>query len=608
GHMEGISSVAFSPDGNLVVSGSLDKNIRIWDGHTRSPIGEPLKRHLAVVNSVSYSPPGGIIAYGSSDHTVRLLNTNTCQQVGEALRGHDDWVRSVAFSPGGDLIASGSDDQTIRLWDVHRGASVSSPFKGHTSWVQSVAFSPGGTRIVSSSSDNTIRVWDVERGKTVLGPLNGHTGAIRSVALSPDGSQIISGSHDKYLRLWDARIGNMIGNPYEGHTDEINSVAFSPNGIHIASGSNDRTVRVWDVRTSRQVDEPFEEHRGGVCSVAFSPYGRRIASGSSDRKVMIWGLLNAASEVENRVNMGLENDTAQPESETRGPTDQHTPTPQMFNQLLSHGCIDLNSQLDPEQDSAVLVNSGGVGDIWTSKLRNGVRIVVKAWRAPMIERCGDETLKSAIKDIHNWTRMKHKHIHQLMGVVMPNRQYLGLVTEWTENGNLYEYMRQSPHFDRHCMCTQVTMGLAYMHQRNVVHGNLKALNVLISSGGVAKLSNFGLSAISEACLPFSETVNSQTGSARWVAPELLSEEASKTKQSDVYALGMTMLEIITGNVPYPRCRWEFQVLSKVMQGGLPTRPSDLGDDEHGNQMWDLLMNCWNKNPDSRPPAIEVLGS
>jgi WD40 repeat protein len=164
--------VAFSPDGKTIVSGSSDNTIRLWDT-TGKPIVQPLKGHEPLtknslpvrellVNSVAFSPDGKTIVSGSSDNTIRLWDT-TGKPIGQPLKGHEDEVNSVAFSPDGKTIVSGSSDNTIRLWDI-TGKPIGQPLKGHENRVNSVAFSPDGKTIVSGSSDNTIRLWDTWPG------------------------------------------------------------------------------------------------------------------------------------------------------------------------------------------------------------------------------------------------------------------------------------------------------------------------------------------------------------------------------------------------------------------------------------------------------------
>ncbi|KIO03231.1 hypothetical protein M404DRAFT_87139, partial [Pisolithus tinctorius Marx 270] len=245
GHRSAVSSVAISPDGKRIVSGSLDKTVRVWDVERGVQIGSTLEGHTNAVNSVTFSPDGKMIVSGSWDSTVRVWDAEGGVQIGSPLEGHTFGVNSVAFSPDGKMIVSGSLDKTVRVWDVEGGVQIGSPLEGHTSGVNSVAFSPDGKRIVSGSWDKTVRVWDAEGGVQIGSPLEGHACSVSSVAFSPDGKRIISGSWDKTVRVWDVEGGVQIGSPLEGHTDEVNSVAFSPDRWRIVSGSWDKTVRVW---------------------------------------------------------------------------------------------------------------------------------------------------------------------------------------------------------------------------------------------------------------------------------------------------------------------------------------------------------------------------
>src|SRR5712675_2365583 len=162
GHSSTVDSVAFSPDGSRIVSGSWDKTIRLWDAETGDAIGKPLEGHSHLVNSVAFSPDGSRIVSGSWDKTIRLWDAETGDAIGKPLEGHSSYVNSVAFSPDGSRIVSGSWDKTIRLWDAETGGDMGKPLEGHSNAVRSVAFSPDGSRIVSGSSDNTIRLWDAE--------------------------------------------------------------------------------------------------------------------------------------------------------------------------------------------------------------------------------------------------------------------------------------------------------------------------------------------------------------------------------------------------------------------------------------------------------------
>jgi WD40 repeat protein len=281
GHQGSVSSVAFSPDGKTIVSGSSDRTVRLWDLQ-----GNQIKvfHHDRKVKvwSVAFSPDDKTIVSGSSDKTIRLWDVANGEQL--KVFHHDDQVWSVAFSPDGKTIVSGSSDKTIRLWDVANGEQLMEFHHDDTVW--SVAFSPDSKTIVSGSSDKTLRLWDVANGNQIM--KFQHDDTVLSVAFSPDGKTIVSGGADQTLRLWNLQ-GEQIGRPFRGHMSLVRSVAFSPDGNTIVSGSDDKTVRLRDI-VCDQIGQPFRGHEFSVQSVAFSPDGNTIVSGGSDKMVRLWDL------------------------------------------------------------------------------------------------------------------------------------------------------------------------------------------------------------------------------------------------------------------------------------------------------------------------------
>ncbi|OKH56980.1 AAA-like domain-containing protein, partial [Scytonema sp. HK-05] len=232
-----VTSVAFSPDGKTIASGSDDNTVRLWNLNGQQL--KTLSKHSSSVTSVAFSPDGKTIASGSDDNTVRLWNLK-----GEHLKtlsGHSSSVTSVAFSPDGKTIASGSDDKTVRLWNLN-GQQLKT-LSEHSSSVRSVAFSPDGKTIATGSDDNTVRLWNL-KGEH-LKTLSGHSSSVTSVAFSPDGKTIATGSVDKTVRLWNLN-GKQL-KTLSGHSSSVMSVAFSPDGKTIATGSLDKTVRLWNL-------------------------------------------------------------------------------------------------------------------------------------------------------------------------------------------------------------------------------------------------------------------------------------------------------------------------------------------------------------------------
>ncbi|KAJ8063403.1 hypothetical protein OCU04_008623 [Sclerotinia nivalis] len=282
GHSDRVSSVAFSPDGTKVASGSYDGMIRLWDTTTGESL-QTLKGHSNSVNSVAFSPDGTKVASGSDDGTIQLWDTTTGESL-QTFKGHSYTVCSVAFSSDGTKVVSGSADDTIRLWDTTTGESLQT-FKGHSNTVRSVAFSSDGTKVASGSADGTIQLWDTTTGES-LQTLRGSSYRICSVAFSPDGTKVASGSADGTIQLWDTTTGESL-QTLRGSSYRICSVAFSPDGTKVASGSEDKTIRLWDTATGEPL-QMLEGHSSSVYSVAFSPDGKVVTSGSRDKTIRLW--------------------------------------------------------------------------------------------------------------------------------------------------------------------------------------------------------------------------------------------------------------------------------------------------------------------------------
>lgn len=292
-----VYTVAFSPDGEKIVSCSQDDTVCIWDVTSGKLATGPIS---AKAYAVTFSPDGGHIALGCEDRPyVRIWDARTGTPVSLPFDGHKGYVLCVAFSPDGQQIASGSGDSTIRIWDVQRGKVQVGPIKGHTERVRSVAFSPDGVRIVSGSFDNTVRVWNTKTGKLVAGPFLGHSDWVYSVSFSPNGRWVVSGSRDNDIRVWDTDDNAAISAPtpasrcLKGHSSFVTTSLFSPDGQWIVSGSCDGTVCFWCFETGQAVTrlrtsegQLSDQHK--FWSATMSPAGDRIAAGTTGGLIYLW--------------------------------------------------------------------------------------------------------------------------------------------------------------------------------------------------------------------------------------------------------------------------------------------------------------------------------
>jgi WD40 repeat protein len=258
-------------------------------GQSTSPTALVFQGHSDTVLSVAFSPDGMTVASGSTDTTVRFIDPLNANAKGGPITGHTGPISAVRFSPDGEMLAtagSGGDERTVRLWNVGDHGAVGR-LTGHLDSVTDVVFSPDGTMLATASADATVRLWSLSSRRQIAS-LSGHGGTVRAVTFSPDGKLLASAGADGTVRLWDVERRAPIANLKA--RDEVNAVAFSPDGKLLASGGRENTVRLWDVndRRAKGAIDIVSTTSGWVRSLAFSPDGRALAAGSADNRIRIW--------------------------------------------------------------------------------------------------------------------------------------------------------------------------------------------------------------------------------------------------------------------------------------------------------------------------------
>ncbi|QRV92211.1 Vegetative incompatibility protein HET-E-1 [Ceratobasidium sp. AG-Ba] len=582
--------MALSPDGFILALGSGESDsILLYSVNYGVPNHEPL-RASKYLTSVTFSPDGQMVACSSQDN-VFVWNAATGQQL-FSTGPHGEYIYDVIFSADSQLVISGSFDCEIRLWYASTGRPAAGSPINTKNKVASPPASPDGTKLAAGCVHGIIEVYSVGAWEELYTLKTDHTRP--TILFSPDARYILSRG-GKPFRVWDAETGYDTDISFNRDPKSTyRSFVFSPDGRYIALGA-DQAIEIWDV-AARSLHKSFPHgHHGSGCNLAYFSNGRRLISGSpEDQIIKIWDVHQNGEDI-GPLKLDSEVDAT-----------SITSLADLVSNLQLRGCSDLTGQLDVTKASEYPVSSGGFGDIYRCRLKSGIEVAVKTVRLYAGSSDQDKKyLKHAAQELYAWSKCKHVNIQPLLGMAMFRGQ-VGMIAEWESNGSVPEYLERHPDVDRCDMSTQIIDGLSYLHASGVVHGDLKGANVLVSIDGTPRLADFGNAKLQEYTLKFTKTSTKETMSSRWAAPELY-EGAPCSFTTDVYALGMTVLETITGEVPWSGQTEHFVLFAVTLKRECPERPEAHIPtySEHGDALWSVLRWCWENDPGKRPTAEQV---
>ena len=305
----------FSGDGSRFAFGCVDGSAWLFDDSAR--VVAALAGHDAEVFAARISPDGDTVVTASIDGSLRIWDPTVLPE----FHGHGAVVYGAAFSPAGDRVVTASEDRTARIWDA-RGATLAI-LEGHTSYVRTAVFSPDGQRVLTASRDASARLWDLAGNQLLVLAHRVDTGA---ACFSPSGEEIATVCRNGDVAIWNlagrrlaefdldvwpvgvsfapdgetlllaasrtallvSRSGEILGSFV--HEKNVTSAVFSPDGRRVLTASADTTARLWAVGAEEEPLQVFRGHRAGLHQAAFSPDGQRIVTACEDDSIRIWDL------------------------------------------------------------------------------------------------------------------------------------------------------------------------------------------------------------------------------------------------------------------------------------------------------------------------------
>ena len=280
GHEGAVTSLAYVPTAEQLVSGGADKTVRLWNLADGAAV-RTYPGHTDIVTNVAVTPDGTQILAAGQDKNVRSWKLADAAVLATLL--HPAAVRSLSISTDGLRVATSGDDAIARVWDLTAAKELQF-FPGHTAAIPAIALSTDGQSVVTASADKSVRMAPIAVSRVIPA----HPVTATAVVLTPDGTQSLSSGDDKILKLWDAT-GKLV-RQFAGSQTALRRLAIRPDAKQVAGGGDaqltDKGLYVWNFETAALIQRI--ETPAAVTGVSYSPDGTQIAISSADNRLRIY--------------------------------------------------------------------------------------------------------------------------------------------------------------------------------------------------------------------------------------------------------------------------------------------------------------------------------
>jgi WD40 repeat protein len=350
-----VSAVAITPDSKLVISGSWDNTLKVWNLEKRELMFPPLTGHNSPVMSVAVTPDGKRVISASTDNTLKIWNLEIAESP-LPFPEHSNSVRVVAVTPDGKRVISGAGDKTLKVWNLQTREllqvwnldtekSAYSSFTDYSSSVTAATVSPDGKQLISGSADKNLKVWNLQTAEKLVNlkspykcyfeglasllywiivltwiaiffaPIDRVTSffmfitsvllivmirilidnidrhLVSAIVVIPDGKKVISGSKDNTLKIWDLEKRKLLF-ILRGHSESVTTVAITSDGKRVISGSKDSTIKVWNLG-NRKFSFTLNDESNSINTVGLILDKKRVISSLKDKILKPWNLIRS---------------------------------------------------------------------------------------------------------------------------------------------------------------------------------------------------------------------------------------------------------------------------------------------------------------------------